>query len=115
MIRSFACAINSSVVYFSTQLSDISRMPLETEKFIMEELPPTDILVIDALNLDSFNPTHNNLEQSLKIIRILNPKRTFVVGMSCDSFLPHDAMNKELAKLDIKVELAHDGLVIAVP
>ncbi|KAL7518259.1 hypothetical protein ACHAWX_003104 [Stephanocyclus meneghinianus] len=95
-------------------LSDISRMPAQTEKFIMEKLPPTDILVIDALNLNDFNPTHNNLEQSMQIIRKLNPKRTFVVGMSCDLFLPHEEMNKELAELDIQVELAHDGLVVVM-
>eukprot|EP00804_Cyclotella_cryptica_P001926 CCRYP_007359-RA/>CCRYP_007359-RA protein AED:0.03 eAED:0.03 QI:134/1/1/1/0/0.5/2/92/434 len=99
-----------NVVY----LSDISRMPAQTEKFILEKLPPTDILVIDALNLNDFNPTHNNLEQSMKIIRKLKPKRTFVVGMSCDLFLPHDEMNQELAELDIQVELAHDGLVVAM-
>lgn len=87
-------------------------MPQQTEKFIVEELPPTDILVIDALSLDSINPTHNNLEQSLKIVRRLKPKRTLIVGMSCDSFLPHDEMNMELGKLDIRVELAFDGLVI---
>lgn len=84
----------------------------ETEKYIMEKLPPTDILIIDALSLNSINPTHNNLEQSLKIARRLKPKQTYIVGMSCDSFLPHDEMNEELAKLDIKVELAHDGLTI---
>jgi len=84
----------------------------ETEKYIKEELPPTDILVIDALSLNSINPTHNNLEQSLKIVRRLKPKRTFVVGMSCDLFLPHDEMNEELSKLQIGVELAHDGQVI---
>ena len=97
-----------NVVY----LSDISRLLPETEKFITEQLPQTDVLVIDALSLNSNNPTHNNLEQSLKIIRRLKPKRTLIVGMSCDSFLPHDEMNDELAKLDIQVQLAHDGLVI---
>jgi phosphoribosyl 1,2-cyclic phosphodiesterase len=88
-------------------------MTPETENFILNELPPTDILVIDALSLDSFNPTHNNLKQSLKIVRRLKPKQTFIVGMSCDSFLPHEEMNEELAKLDIRIQLAHDGLVIS--
>ena len=98
-----------NVVY----LSDISRLLPETEQFIKEDLPPTDVLVIDALSLSSINSTHNNLEQSLKIVRRLKPKKTFIVGMSCDHFLPHDDMNRELASgLDIAVELAHDGLVI---
>ena len=98
-----------NVVY----LSDISRLLPETEKFIKEDLPPIDILVIDALSLNSINSTHNNFEQSLKIVRRLNPKKTFIVGMSCDHFLPHDDMNRELASgLDVSVQLAHDGLVI---
>ncbi|KAL7435184.1 hypothetical protein ACHAXH_007413 [Discostella pseudostelligera] len=98
----------TNVVY----LSDISRMPADTEKFILDKLPPTDILVIDALTLDAMNPTHYNLKQALELVRRLQPKRTFVVGMSCDLFLPHDEMNKELEKLDIQIELAYDGLLL---
>lgn len=94
------------------QLSDISRMPVDTEKFILDKLPPTDILVIDALTLDAMNPTHYNLKQALELVRRLQPKRTFVVGMSCDSFLPHNEMNKELEKLDIQIEFAYDGLLL---
>ena len=93
-------------------LSDISRMPEETEKYITEELPETDILVLDSLSMDGFNPTHFSLKQGLELIRRLKPKRTFIVGMSCDRFLPHEEMNKELKALDIKVELAHDGLML---
>jgi phosphoribosyl 1,2-cyclic phosphate phosphodiesterase len=87
-------------------------MPADTEKFILDKLPPTDILVIDALTLDAMNPTHYNLKQALELVRRLQPKRTFVVGMSCDLFLPHDEMNKELEKLDIQIELAYDGLLL---
>jgi len=85
---------------------------VDTEKFILDKLPPTDILVIDALTLDAMNPTHYNLKQALELVRRLQPKRTFVVGMSCDLFLPHDEMNKELEKLDIQIELAYDGLLL---
>eukprot|EP00571_Detonula_confervacea_P014518 CAMPEP_0172307318 /NCGR_PEP_ID=MMETSP1058-20130122/8211_1 /TAXON_ID=83371 /ORGANISM="Detonula confervacea, Strain CCMP 353" /LENGTH=319 /DNA_ID=CAMNT_0013019463 /DNA_START=331 /DNA_END=1286 /DNA_ORIENTATION=+ len=92
----------TNVVY----LSDISRMPQETENYIMEGLPPTDILVVDTLSLDSFNPTHFNLKQALELIRRMKPKRTYLVGISCDRFLPHDEMNKELEKLDIHIEFA---------
>lgn len=87
-------------------------MPQKTEEYILEKLPPTDILVIDALNLVRVNPTHNNLEQTLKVVRKLKPKRTFLVGMNCDAFLPHDEMNKELANMDIDIQLAHDGLLL---
>lgn len=97
-----------NVVY----LSDISRMLSETEQFIKEKLPPTDVLVIDSLNWSRKNPTHMSFEQALVLIRRLQPKRTFLVGMSCDSFLPHNEMNEELKNLDIKVELAYDGLFL---
>lgn len=98
----------TNVVY----LSDISRMPRETEDFIMNELPPTDILVVDALNFDRYNPTHYSFRQALELVRRLKPKRTLVVGMSCDAFLPHDEMNRELEALDVRIELAHDGLML---
>lgn len=87
-------------------------MPEETFKYIMEELPETDILVLDALFLDGFAATHFNLQQALELARRLKPKRTYLVGISCDRFLPHDEMNKELEFLDIKVELAYDGLML---
>lgn len=94
------------------QLSDISRMPQETEEYIMLQLPPIDVLVVDALTLDRSNPTHFNLQQALDVVRRLKPKRTYLVGMSCDSFLPHDEMNKELESLDVQVEFAYDGLML---
>lgn len=97
-----------SVVY----LSDISRMLPETEEFILKKLPPTDVLVVDSLNWDIANNTHFSFTQALKLVRRLQPKRTFVVGMSCDQFLPHDEMNEELQRLDVKVELAYDGLFL---
>jgi len=97
-----------NVVY----LSDISRMLDETEKFIMEELPPTDVLIVDSLALERNNPTHFNLKEALVLIRRLKPKTTYIVGMSCDFFPPHDEMNVELRKMDIDVQLAHDGLFL---
>jgi len=78
----------------------------------MENLPETDVLVLDCLNLTRFNPTHFNLKQSLEVVRRLKPKRTYLVGMSCDSFLPHDEMNKELEALDVDVQFAFDGLML---
>ena len=90
-------------------------MPEETETYILEQLPATDILVVDALTLDRKAPTHFNLGQALDVARRLNPKRSYLVGMmSCDAFLPHDEMNKELKKLDIDIQLAHDGLFVEV-
>jgi len=89
-------------------------MPEETETYILEQLPATDILVVDALTLDRDAPTHFNLGQALDVVRRLKPKHSFLVGMSCDSFLPHDEMNKELKKLDIDIQLAHDGLFVEI-
>mmetsp|Transcript_19977 Transcript_19977/g.31181 ORF Transcript_19977/g.31181 Transcript_19977/m.31181 type:complete len:402 (-) Transcript_19977:24-1229(-) len=97
-----------NVVY----LSDISRMLPETEEFILEKLPPIDVLVVDSLNWDKPNATHFSFRQALALIRKLQPKRTFLVGMSCDQFLPHDEANEELKNLDVKVELAYDGLFL---
>jgi len=88
-------------------------MPIETETFIMEKLPPTDVLVVDALSLDGLDHhTHYNLRQALELVRRLKPRRTFLVGMSCDRFLPHDDMNRELKALDVHIEFAYDGLLV---
>ena len=87
-------------------------MPEETETYILEQLPATDILIVDALTLDRKAPTHFNLGQALDVVRRLNPKRSYLVGMSCDAFPRHDEMNKELKKLDIDIQMAHDGLFV---
>ena len=88
-------------------------MPIETETYIMEKLPPLDILVVDSLSLDGLDhSTHYNFRQALELVRRLKPRRTFLVGMSCDRFLPHDDMNKELKALNVHIELAYDGLMV---
>jgi hypothetical protein len=88
-------------------------MPIETETYIMEKLPPIDILVVDSLSLDGLDhSTHYNFRQALELVRRLKPRRTFLVGMSCDRFLPHDDMNEELKALDVHIELAYDGLMV---
>lgn len=102
-----------NVVY----LSDISRMLPETQEYILNKLPPTDVLIIDSLLENRPNNVHFNLQQALDLARTLKPKRTFIVGMNCDSFRPHEEMNEELKKVEglEEVQLAHDGLVIEVP
>jgi hypothetical protein len=36
-----------------------------------------------------------------------------LIGMSCDSFPPHDEMNQRLANIKgLNMSLAHDGLVV---
>ena len=37
---------------------------------------------------------------------------TYLIGMSCDNFLPHEEMNAHLKETYGKVQFAHDGLAI---
>ena len=105
-----------NVVY----LSDISRMLPETLEYITTKLPqPTHLLVLDALLIDKPNPVHFNLQQAMELVEQIRPEQTYLVGMNCDSFLPHEAMNERLRReyggARHNVQLAHDGLVIEVP
>lgn len=97
-----------NVVY----LSDISRMIPETEKYIMEELPPTDILVVDSLLYGKKHSVHYSLDQALELVERLNAKKTFIVGMNCDDFPEHEDANRLIQERNPTVELAHDGLAI---
>lgn len=100
-----------NVVY----LSDISRMVPETMEFIQEKLPPTDILVVDSLLWRRKHPTHYSLEQAVELRNLLRPRiQTYLVGMSCDSYLPHDEMQAFLNTTYGDVTMAHDGLAIAL-
>jgi phosphoribosyl 1,2-cyclic phosphodiesterase len=94
-------------------LSDISRMIPETLEFILNSLPPTDILIVDALRWHQPNPTHFSLDQAVALRDQIAPKQqTYLVGMSCDGFLPHEEMNAHLKAKYGNVQLAHDGLAI---
>lgn len=100
----------TNVVY----LSDISRMIPETEQFILEHLPPTDILIVDSLLQTRPHSVHFNLNQAIELIQRLKPKKTYIVGMNCDDFPEHDEANAMIRERNptIHVELAHDGLAI---
>ena len=100
----------TNVIY----LSDISRMIPETEEFILNRLPPTDILIIDSLLMKDKHPVHFSLKQAMEVVKRLKPRRTFIVGINCDDFPEHDEANTLLKKLDPSVQLAYDGLVIEV-
>jgi phosphoribosyl 1,2-cyclic phosphodiesterase len=101
-----------NVVY----LSDISRMLPETLDYIQNKLSqPIHILVLDSLLIDSSNPVHYCLPQSMELIKQLQPKQTYLVGMNCDSFGPHNERNTILQNdYNTNVQLAYDGLVIPV-
>jgi phosphoribosyl 1,2-cyclic phosphodiesterase len=98
-------------------LSDISRMLPETLQYIKESLPPTDVLIVDCLILERTHPVHFSLPQAVALIRDIQPRNgAFLVGMNCDTFLPHEQSNAMLRRdyPDISVQLAHDGLVLPV-
>lgn len=109
-----------NVVY----LSDISRMLPATQEFILrgdcfegEDSRTIDLLVVDTLNNgDRKHSVHFCLEEALELMRVLNPRKTLIVGMNCDDFPDHDTMNDILRKTnpDCDVQLAHDGLVLEV-
>ena len=81
-------------------LTDFSSIPLET----MSELRDLDILFLDALRHKP-HPTHSTLDDSLKIVAELKPRRAFFTHMSHD--LGHEETN---AKLPANVRLSYDGL-----
>jgi phosphoribosyl 1,2-cyclic phosphate phosphodiesterase len=81
-------------------LTDFSAIPEES----LQQLQGLEILFLDALRHQP-HPTHSTVENSLKIVEQLKPKRTFFTHISHD--LPHRETN---AALPANVRLAHDGL-----
>jgi phosphoribosyl 1,2-cyclic phosphate phosphodiesterase len=81
-------------------LTDFSEIPPES----MEKLRDLDILFLDALRHRP-HPTHSTVENSVRLVGELRPRRAFFTHISHD--LPHDETN---AKLPPHVRLAHDGL-----
>ncbi len=81
-------------------LTDHSAVPAET----LEKLRGLDILFLDALRYKP-HPTHSTVEQSLKIVDAVKPKRAFFTHICHD--LPHEATN---AALPPEVRLAYDGM-----
>lgn len=99
----------TNVVY----ISDISKMIPETLKYIQEKLPPTDILVVDSLLVDKPHSVHFCLDQAIELSEQMKAKQTYLVGMNCDSFPPHEEMNEQLKKrCNGRVQLAYDGQTI---
>ena len=95
-------------------ISDISKMIPETLEYILTTLPPTDILIVDALLPEHPHTVHFNLKQAISLAKQIQPKQhTYLVGMSCDAFPPHDTMNATLTKTkECNISFAHDGLVV---
>jgi len=81
-------------------LTDFSCIPEES----LAQLEDLDILFLDALRHHP-HPTHSTVENSLKIVDRLRPKRTYFTHISHD--LPHEETN---AALPENVRLSYDGL-----
>lgn len=105
----FAFRVGSQNIVY---LSDISRMPPQTLEYIQNKLPRTDVLIVDALKYQSLHPVHYSMEQAIELAKVLRPKQCYLIGMDCDDFPPHDAMNAELKQKYGNIQLAHDGLVL---
>jgi len=81
-------------------LTDFSTIPPAS----MDRLRGLDILFLDALRHKP-HPTHSTVENSLRLVEELKPKRAFFTHISHD--LAHEETN---ATLPAHVRLSHDGL-----
>ena len=81
-------------------LTDHSEVPEAS----LARLQNLDILFLDALRHKP-HPTHSTVENSLKIVERVQPKRAFFTHICHD--LPHEATN---ASLPAGVRLAYDGM-----
>lgn len=85
-------------------LTDCSRIPDESWP-LLEGL---DVLVLDALRITP-HPTHFSLDEAVQVAGRIGARRTLFTHMCHD--LAHDETN---ARLPPGIELAYDGLVVAV-
>lgn len=85
-------------------LTDHSGIPEES----MDRLRGLDVLFLDALRY-STHPTHQTIEQSLKMVAELNPKRAYFTHISHDVL--HGAAESRFPE---HVRLAYDGLEIPI-
>jgi phosphoribosyl 1,2-cyclic phosphate phosphodiesterase len=86
-------------------LTDFSAVPEESKPLLCG----LDHLILDALRYVP-HPMHSNVEQSLALIREVQPKQAWFTHICHD--LAHAATN---AKLPDAVKLAYDGLSFEVP
>jgi phosphoribosyl 1,2-cyclic phosphate phosphodiesterase len=85
-------------------LTDHSEIPAAS----MEMLRGLDVLFLDALRHNP-HPTHSTVEESLRTVDQLKPRRAFFTHIS------HDLMHSTLeARLPAHVEIAYDGLEIPI-
>jgi len=74
----------------------------------LELLSGLDVLFLDALRHNP-HPTHSTVEESLRTVELLKPKRAFFTHIS------HDLMHATLTeRLPPNVQIAYDGLEIPI-
>jgi len=93
-------AIESYRFGSAAYLTDFSSVPEAT----LAELQGLDILFLDALRRNP-HPTHSTVENSLKLVEQLKPKRAYFTHIAHD--LPHVETN---AALPDNVRLSYDGM-----
>jgi phosphoribosyl 1,2-cyclic phosphate phosphodiesterase len=81
-------------------LTDHSKIPEKS----LTQLENLDVLFLDALRYKP-HPTHSTVENSLKVVEQLKPRRAFFTHICHD--LPHQATN---ASLPENVRLCYDGM-----
>jgi len=86
-------------------LTDHSEIPAESKQL----LHGLDVLFLDALRKRP-HPTHSTLEQALRIVEELRPKRAYLTHICHE--LGHEETERELPQ---NVRLAYDGLQLIVP
>lgn len=84
--------------------TDHSDIPAES----MEKLHGLDVLFLDALRYNP-HPTHSTIEQSLKTVETLKPRRAYFTHVSHDVL--HEAVQ---SRLPANVYVAYDGLEIPI-
>jgi phosphoribosyl 1,2-cyclic phosphate phosphodiesterase len=85
-------------------LTDHSDIPSAS----MDRLTGLDVLFLDALRHNP-HPTHSTVEESLRTVELLKPKRAFFTHIS------HDLLHSALAaRLPENVQIAYDGLEIPI-
>ena len=85
-------------------LTDHSDIPEES----LDKLTGLDVLFLDALRHNP-HPTHSTVEESLKTVALLKPRRAFFTHIS------HDLMHARIeAALPPNVHMAYDGLEIPI-
>jgi phosphoribosyl 1,2-cyclic phosphate phosphodiesterase len=89
-------------------LTDFSALP-EASAALLHGL---DDLILDALR-DVPHPMHQTVEQALRLVDRLEPKRAWFTHIAHD--LPHEETNERLQRLGYpQVQLAYDGLQFTV-